>query len=111
MIVAEGAAGDSMYVVQSGRVEVVQKGENGVDRQLATLEAGEFFGEMAIFEGEVRSATVRAVGDTRVLEVDKKTVEKRLQADPRLAVNMLKTMSSRLREAHAPATAVRESES
>ena len=55
---------------------------------------------MAIFEDEVRSATVRAVGDTRVLEVDKKTVEKRLQDDPRLAVNMLKTMSSRVREGH-----------
>ena len=55
---------------------------------------------MAIFEDEVRSATVRAVGDTRVLEVDKKTVEKRIQDDPRLAVNMLKTMSSRIREGH-----------
>ena len=55
---------------------------------------------MAIFEDEVRSATVRAVGDARVLEVDKKTVEKRIQDDPRLAVNMLKTMSSRIREGH-----------
>ena len=72
----------------------------GEDQQLATLKPGEFFGEMAIFEDEVRSATVRAVGDTRVLEVDKKTVEKRIQDDPRLAVNMLKTMSSRIREGH-----------
>ena len=89
-----------MYVVQSGKVEVVYTGENGEDQQLRTLKAGEFFGEMAIFEDEVRSATVRAVGDASVLEVDKKTVEKRLQNDPRLAVNMLKTMSSRLRDAH-----------
>ena len=56
---------------------------------------------MAIFENETRSATVRAVGDARVLEVDKKTVERRLQDNPHLAVNMLKTMSSRLREANA----------
>ena len=55
---------------------------------------------MAIFENETRSATVRAVGDARVLEVDKKTVERRLQDNPHLAVNMLKTMSSRLREAN-----------
>ncbi len=101
VIVTQGSSGDSMYVVQSGEVEVVHTGENGVDHQLATLKAGEFFGEMAIFEDEVRSATVRAVGDARVLEVDKKTVEKRIQDDPRLAVNMLKTMSSRLREGHA----------
>ena len=46
--------------------------------QLGTLKAGEFFGEMSIFEGEVRSATVRAVGEANILEVDKKTVEKRL---------------------------------
>ena len=63
------------------------------------LKAGEFFGEMAIFENEVRSATVRAVGDARVLEVDKKSVERRIQDNPQLAVNMLKTMSSRLRDA------------
>ena len=68
-----------MYVVQSGKVEVVHTTESGEDQQLATLKAGEFFGEMAIFEDEVRSATVRAVGDTRVLEVDKKT---RREADP-----------------------------
>ena len=89
-----------MYVVQAGKVEVIHTTEAGEDQQLATLKPGEFFGEMAIFEDEVRSATVRAVGDTRVLEVDKKTVEKRLQDDPRLAVNMLKTMSSRIREGH-----------
>jgi Amt family ammonium transporter len=100
VIVEQGASGDSMYVVQSGKVEVVHTTESGEDQQLATLKPGQFFGEMAIFEDEVRSATVRAVGDTRVLEVDKKTVEKRLQDDPRLAVNMLKTMSSRVREGH-----------
>ncbi len=98
VIVSEGANGDSMYVVQSGKVEIVKQGRNG-EQQLATLQAGEFFGEMAIFEDEVRSATVRAVGEARVLEVDKKTVERRIQDDPRLAVNMLKTMSSRLRDA------------
>ena len=100
VIVEQGSSGDSMYVVQSGKVEVVHTTESGEDQQLATLKPGQFFGEMAIFEDEVRSATVRAVGDTRVLEVDKKTVEKRLQDDPRLAVNMLKTMSSRIREGH-----------
>ena len=87
-----------MYVVQSGKVEVVQTGADGDEQQLGTLKAGEFFGEMAIFEDEIRSATVRAVGDARVLEVDKKTVERRIQDNPHLAVNMLKTMSSRLRD-------------
>jgi len=88
-------------VVQTGKVEVVQTDGNGAEHRLATLKEGEFFGEMAIFEDETRSATVRAVGDARVLEVDKKSVERRLKDNPHLAVNMLKTMSSRLRAADA----------
>ena len=45
---------------------------------------------MAIFEDEIRSATVRAVGEAHVIEVDKKSVEKRIADNPRLAVNLLK---------------------
>jgi hypothetical protein len=106
VIVSEGAKGDSMYVVQTGKVEVVKAKDDGGEHQLGTLKAGEFFGEMSIFEDETRSATVRAVGDARVLEVDKKSVERRLQDNPHLAVNMLKTMSSRLREANVERTAI-----
>jgi Cyclic nucleotide-binding domain/Ammonium Transporter Family len=103
VIVAEGSQGDSMYVVQSGKVEIVHQDESGTEHVLGTLKTGEFFGEMAIFENEVRSATVRSVGDTVVLEVDKRTVQQRIQENPGLAVNMLKTMSSRLRGANAMA--------
>ncbi len=100
IIVSEGEPGDSMYVIQTGKAEVVKKA-NGGERKLSTLKAGDFFGEMAIFEDEVRSATVRAVGETHVVEVDRKTVERRIRENPGLAVRMLKTMSSRLREANA----------
>ena len=97
VIVAEGQPGDSMYVIQSGSVEVVKQSDSG-DQSLGTLKQGQFFGEMAIFEDEVRSATVRAVGEAHVIEVDKKSVEKRIAENPRLAVNLLKEMSARLRE-------------
>ena len=59
--------------------------------------AGDFFGEMAVFEKEVRSATVRATGKARVLKIDKKTLLTRIREDPLLAVNLLKTMSHRIR--------------
>ncbi len=101
VIVAEGQPGDSMYVVQSGEVEVVKTTSDGTDQSLGTLRSGQFFGEMAIFEDEVRSATVRAVGEAHVIEVDKKSVEKRIAENPRLAVNLLKEMSSRLRDANS----------
>ena len=100
-IVRQGFTGDSMYVVQSGRVEVVQQSEEGVEQHLAFLEAGDFFGEMAVFEKEVRSATVRACGEARVLKIDKRTLMTRIREDPLLAINLLKTMSHRIRDLNA----------
>lgn len=99
-VVQQGETGDCMYVVQAGQVEVVQNTDRG-EQRLAILETGDFFGEMALFEREVRSATVRALGDARVLKVDKKTLLRRIKEDPLLAVNMLQAMSGRIRELNA----------
>ncbi len=99
-IIKQGETGDCMYVVQSGQVEVVQD-VNGGEQRLAVLETGDFFGEMALFEREVRSATVRALVDARVLKIDKKTLLRRIKEDPLLAVNLLQTMSGRIRELNA----------
>ena len=96
IIIRQGEAGDSMFVIQAGSVEVIEESEGG-EVLLAVLEQGDFFGEMAIFEREVRSATVRARGDTRVLTVDRKTLMRRIQRDPSLALNILETMSRRIR--------------
>ena len=84
----------------AGEVEVLRETEDGEVR-LAILGAGDFFGEMSIFEHEVRSATVRARGEARVLTVDKRTLLKRIKEDPFLAVGILQTMSNRLREINA----------
>jgi CRP-like cAMP-binding protein len=99
-IVLQGEVGDCMYVVQTGQVEVVQDTDGG-EQRLAVLEIGDFFGEMAVFEREVRSATVRALGEARVLKVDKRTLLRRIKEDPLLAVNLLQTMSGRIRELNA----------
>ncbi|MDT8436344.1 MAG: cyclic nucleotide-binding domain-containing protein [Gemmatimonadota bacterium] len=99
-IIRQGEMGDCMYVVQSGEVDVVQETDAG-ERPLARLGTGDFFGEMAVFEKEVRSATVRATGEARVLKVDKKTLLRRIKEDPLLAVNLLQTMSHRIRDLNA----------
>jgi CRP-like cAMP-binding protein len=52
---------------------------------------------MSIFEHEVRSASVRALGEARVLTVDKKTFLRRIQEDPPLAFNLVKIMARRIR--------------
>jgi len=109
-IVHQGNTGESMYVVQSGRVEVIQDSHSGSVQHLAFLDAGDFFGEMSVFEKEVRSATVRAAGEARVLKIDKKTLLRRIREDPLLAVNLLKTMSHRIRALNAEIARHRETQ-
>ena len=82
-VVRQGETGDCMYAIQNGRVEVVRETDGGEVR-VAVLEEGDIFGEMAIFEKEVRSATVRALGEARVLSIDKRTFLRRVQEDPSL---------------------------
>ena len=96
----QGDAGDCMYVIQAGQVEIVQE-RDGKQVRLAVRGEGDFFGEMAIFEREVRSATARALGDVRVLTLDKMTFLRRVHEDPSLAYQILQKMSSRIRELSA----------
>ena len=64
IIARQGDAGDCMYVIQEGQVAVMLESD-GVETLLRTAEVGEFLGEMAIFDREVRSATLRAAGEVR----------------------------------------------
>ena len=99
-IVRQGEVGDCMYVIQAGQAEVVQEKE-GKEVRLALLGEGDVFGEMALFDRETRSATVRALGETRVLTVDKRTFLRRVHEDPSLAFHILQRMSRRIRELDA----------
>ena len=66
-IVRQDAPGHSMFIICSGRVEVVLEPNN---TQVAIIESGGYFGEMSLLTGEPRTATVRALGDATVLELD-----------------------------------------
>lgn len=97
MIFRQGEVGDCMFVIQQGQVEILRE-QGGKEIRLAIRGEGDFFGEMAIFEREVRMATVRALGQVRVLTVDKKNILQRIHEDPSLAYRMIQTMSRRIRE-------------
>ena len=97
IIIKQGDRDDCMYIVQEGLVEIVNETDRG-EVLLALRGKGEFFGEMAIFEREVRSATVRALGEVRVLTIDKKNFLRRVYEDPSLAFHLVQTMSARIRE-------------
>jgi len=96
-IIVQGNIGDCMYVIQSGKVEVVQVKE-GREVPLAVLNEGEFFGEMSLFERIARSTTVKAKGEARILTIDKNTFLHSIQKDPTMAFRIVEKMSSRLRD-------------
>lgn len=97
VIVRQGQTGKCMYVIQDGQVEVIAE-RDGEEIRLRELGKNDFFGEMAIFENEVRTATVRAVGETRVLTIDKKNFLGGIHEDPSLAFRIVETMSHRIRD-------------
>jgi CRP-like cAMP-binding protein len=97
VIFRQGDLGDQMYVIQEGKVEVVLE-QDGKEIVIAVRGPGEFFGEMALFEREERMATVRALGQVRILSVDRKNLLRRVHEDPSLAVHIIQTMSQRIRK-------------
>ena len=107
VIVRQGDVGDCMYVIQDGEVEIISE-ENEDEILIATRSEGDFIGEMAIFDRDVRSATIRAKGKVRILTVDKKNFMRRIHEDPSLAFRIVETMSHRLRELQAEYTRLME---
>jgi CRP-like cAMP-binding protein len=96
-IVVAGTLGDSLYLILSGAATVHT--ESG--RELARLEAGDFFGEMSLIEPALRSATVRADGHSELFRLPHFAVANLLQDDP-LAMNhvlvaIVRALSARLR--------------
>ena len=104
VIVRQGEAGDCMFVIQAGEVEVFREDGRQREVRLAVLREKDFFGEMALFDREVRSATVRALAEARVLTVDRKSFLRRVHEDPSLAFRVVEQMSHRIRELDAELT-------
>jgi CRP/FNR family transcriptional regulator, cyclic AMP receptor protein len=99
-IVREGDVGHDMFIVQSGQVRISKRKTHG-EVVLATLDKGDFFGEMSLLESLPREATARAVGETRLLVLSRGGLLFRLRREPTFALEMLNHLSSRLRAAQA----------
>jgi CRP-like cAMP-binding protein len=86
-LVREGEAGDSLFLVAAGEVRVTRapEGDDAQPLLLATLGAGDCFGEMSLLTGEPRSATVTAEGGCEVLRLDQAAMAPILAADPAVA--------------------------
>ncbi len=96
-IFEENSIGKEMYIILTGNAKVIKK-KDGVETTLATLEEGDFFGEMSLFDNNPRSATVMALGDVKLLEINQKNFLKKISRDPSLAFRMFEKMSQRIRD-------------
>jgi small-conductance mechanosensitive channel/CRP-like cAMP-binding protein len=96
-VIEEGAAGDSMFVMLRGAANVFVS-KNGSRIQVATLSAGNCFGEMSLLTGEPRSATVRADGDCYVMEIGKREMAEVLSDAPSCMEQLSQLLAQRRME-------------
>ena len=93
-VIRAGEPGSSMFVVHNGRVRV-QINENGRPRTVATLNEGDFFGEMGMMTGDPRSATVIALSDVECYRVDKEAFHDIMQSRPEIAEDISEVLARR----------------
>ena len=95
MIFSEFEPGDTFYLIQSGRVELV-KIIGDIERTLDVLQPSEMFGEMAILENSPRSATAIALDVVKVLEFNTQNFEILMLGNPQIALKLLKMFAKRI---------------
>jgi CRP-like cAMP-binding protein len=98
IIVREGDTTSSMFLIVDGRVAVSARGGAGSSQKLAVLEPGAAFGEISLLTGEPRIATVRALTEATLVEIDKETLAPILQANPALVEKLDAIIQARRRE-------------
>ena len=97
VIFRQGDTGSCMFVIQDGEVEAIAEND-GREFRLRKMGPNDFFGEMALFEEETRTATIRTTKPTRILSIDKKNFLGGIHEDPSLAFRIVQTMSHRIRD-------------
>ena len=95
VIFRQGDPGDKFYLIRTGRVRVFRE-DAGLETELSVLQAGDDFGEMALFMDEPRSATVAALEETRLMVLSKEQFQSILKGFPNVTFAFVRQMSERL---------------
>jgi CRP/FNR family transcriptional regulator len=96
----EGDAGDACYIVRSGSCRVTREHRDGRAITLANLGPGAIFGELAMFDGGIRSASVEAVDDVELLALPASDIRSLIREHPEMAEKLVVALTRRLRDAN-----------
>jgi signal-transduction protein with cAMP-binding, CBS, and nucleotidyltransferase domain len=99
-VIKEGDTGETMYLIIKGEVSVI-KGQGGDHEiELDRISEGDYFGEMALFEDVLRSATIRTEQESRLLVLHKQEFKEIVREYPQIALTICKVLSGRIRKLH-----------
>lgn len=84
MVIREGEEGNSLYIINTGSVQVVKPGLESSQQLLATLREGDFFGEYSLLSGNPRTASVITTSDAKILEISKEDIQQVQEKHPRV---------------------------
>jgi CRP-like cAMP-binding protein len=96
VVIKEGETGETMYMIIAGEVSVNKRQEGGSEIELDRIFAGDYFGEVALFEDVVRSATIRAEEETRLLVLHRQKIEEAVREHPQIALHICKKLTDRI---------------
>jgi CRP/FNR family transcriptional regulator, cyclic AMP receptor protein len=97
VVFREGDEGDTCYIMRSGLARAVRQHSDGRSITLSHFSAGDIFGELAMFGGEPRSATVDVIEDTEVIAVPGREMQRLIREHPEISVKLIAALAQRLR--------------
>ena len=103
-VIKENDQGDTLYLIIEGRVSVFKRQEDGSEIELDFMDAGDYFGEMALFEDLPRTATIRTTTPCRMLMLHKQEFKEMVREYPQIALAICKILSARIRKLHTRMT-------
>jgi branched-chain amino acid transport system substrate-binding protein len=96
IVCQQGESGDSLFFIMEGVISVYVTPEKGKIREIARLGAGNFFGEMVLLTGEMRTATITMLTDSRLVEISKADLMPFIKARPELVESMARILATRM---------------
>lgn len=100
MVFREGETGDTLFLIVEGEVAVIKDCNADREFELDTIGPGDYFGDMALFGDDRRSATIRVKKDARFLTLNKQELQEIVREYPQIALHVCRVLSVRIRRLH-----------